>query len=341
MANNQGGYQVSELARTVVANLGLESGYELSAQWISQRYRELCSRAKFRHLEQYGQTYVRAPIQTGTCTITIDSPIVQLDATALAACQADQFLGFPDGFTGLFFRPAIGSVWWRIAQCTSDGVLTLETPVAQDNSWLVVSGTTQSGISFYITPRYLELDPRARQLGIMVCDFMYRPLEWKSQTDLDVWWSNRPWVWNYPQWVAELNSNKNSTGYPKQVELAPWPLQSLTLHYQYWENPPGLNWDDFIPPTIDPDILRSGASADACSNQAGKAVRMGKLEEAEFWTNRMNQYKTEFDGKVGRAIRNDRGAQDLSFRLKRMGWKPPIDWDPIKDSFDQFIAQGY
>jgi hypothetical protein len=332
--------QVSEIARTVVANLGLDSGYELSAQWVSQAYRELTAHAKFRHLRQYGQIYLAAPVQTGTCTLTLDSATVVLDATALAACQASK-LGFPDGFTGLFFRPATGSVWYRIAQADLVGNITLETPFAQDNQFLVTSGSSQSGITFFITQRYLQLNPKARQLGVFVCDFMYRPLEMRSEDELNQYWSNRPWVWNYPQWVAELNSNKNLTGYPKQVELAPWPLQSTTLHYTYWENPAGLGWDDFVPPTIDPDILRTGASRDACSNAAGKAIRMGKLEEAAFWTNRMNQYKTEFENKIARAIRNDRGAEDLAFKLRRHGWKPPLDWDPITSAFDQFIAQGY
>jgi hypothetical protein len=333
--------QVSEIARTVVANLGLDSGYELSAQWVSQIYRELCARAKFRHLRQFGQLYLPAPIQTGTCTVTIDSPEVQLDPTALAACQNDPFLGWPDEFTGLWFRPSSGSVWYRIAQANAAGILTLETPFAQDNNWIVTSGTTQGGIAFYITPRYLELDPSARQLGVFICDFMYRPLSQVSEDQLNLWWSNRPWVWSYPQWVAELNSNKNLTGYPKQVELAPWPLQSTTIHYTYWQTPEGLGWDDFVPPTIDPDILRSGASIFACTNAMGKAVRMGQLDQATFWSNKGNQYRAEFESKVQRAIRNDRGAEDLSFRLKRHGWKPPIDWDPIVDAFDQFIAQGY
>src|SRR5208282_3091663 len=134
---------------------------------------------------------------------------------------------------------------------------------------------------------------------------------------------------------------KFRTGYPKQVELAPWPIQSTTLHYTYWQTPEGLNWDDYIPPTIDNDILRTGAERIACSNAAGKAVRMGQMEQAAYWTNISNQRRTEFESKVSRAIRNDRGAEDLAFRLKRHGWKPPIDWDPIKDAFDQFIAQGY
>lgn len=333
--------EVSQIAREAVANLGLASGYELGGQFISQRYKELSARAKFRHLRQFGQIYLAAPVQTGTCTVTLDSQVVTLDATALAACRASK-LSWPDGFAGLFFRPFVGTVWYRIIEASdSASTITLETPFAQDNQFIIQSGASQAGVTFYITQRYVELNPKARQLGVFICDFMYRPLDMKSEDELNIWWSNRPWVWNYPQWVAELNSNKNQTGYPKQVELAPWPLQSTTLHYTYWETPQGLGLFDFVPPTIDDDILRSGCMADLCMNEAGKAVRMGELEQAAFWTNRGNQYLTQFESKVGRAIRNDRGAEDLAFRLKRRGWKPPLDWDPIRDAFDAFIAQGF
>jgi len=334
--------QVRQLAREVVANLGLDAGQELAAQWISQRYRELCSRAKFRHLRRYDQLYLAAPIQTGTCTVTIDSSTVTLDPTALAACRADQFLDWPDGFQGLFFRPQSGSVWYRIIDASDElSTITLETPFAQDNNWLVTGGTTQSGLTFFITPRYLELNPKARQLGVFIADFMYRPMENKSMDELNRWWSNRPWVWSYPQWWAELTNDSGTTGQPKMVEIAPWPLQSTTVHYTYWEMPEGLDFGDYVPPTIDPDILREGAMADAANNMVGRELRKGNIEAAAMWRNIFNQHRTAFEQKVPRAIRNDRGADDLAFALKNFGWRPPLDWDPITTAWDQFIARGY
>src|SRR5487761_1517226 len=92
-------YSVREIARQVVANLGLDSGYELAIQWVGQRYAELCARAKFRHLRKYGQIYLPAPVMQGLSTITLDSPIVTLDATGLAACQGTPGYEWPDGFT--------------------------------------------------------------------------------------------------------------------------------------------------------------------------------------------------------------------------------------------------
>ena len=340
---------IRDVARQVVANLGLDSGYELAAQWCGQRYAELTARAKFRHLRQYSQVYLPAPINVGTSTITLDNPVVTLDSAALAACQSNQFFCWPDGFTGLFFRPQIGLTWYRIASANQQGgvgTLILETPFAQDNGFLFNQSnpppTVQTGIPFYIIPRYVQLDPQARQLGVFVCDFMYRPLELVSEDELNRRVApNRFLVWAYPQFVAELNSNLNLTGQPKQVEIYPWPTQSVTMHYTFWATPKILGIEDYLPPTIDPDIVRSGAMVDACNNRAGKAVRAGNLQEAQYWTNLGNQNETKFNQKVGRAIRNDMGAEDLAFTLQRNGWRPPLDFDPITTAFDNFLARGF
>jgi hypothetical protein len=333
-------FTTGEVARQVVANLGLDSGYELATQWIGQRYAELCSRAKFRHLRKYGQLYLPAPVQTGTCTITQDSTTVLLDSSGIAACQAQTFFQWPDGFSGLWFRPQIGTAWSRISSVTAAGAITLETPFASDNGFMFSNPPVQAGITFYILPRYVELDPTARQIGTMVCDFMYRPLEIISEDQLNLKAPNRFLVSAYPQYAAELNSNANTTGYPKQIEIYPWPVQSVTLHYTFWQTPPVLGFGDFIPPTIDIDILRTGAMIDMANNQMGKAIRMGDLNKAGFFRNVANQESTNFEKKVNRAIRNDRGAEDLAFVLRRRGWMPPTDWDPIKGAFENFLARG-
>lgn len=335
---------IEEIARQVVANLGLDSGYELSTQWVSQRYQELCSRAKFRHLRQYGQLYLPAPIQTGSCTITVDSPTVLLDAQALNDCQNNKFFQWPDGFAGMFFRPQIGTSWSQIAAAHTDGTIDLVTPYALNNGLPNFNPPMiQSGITFYILPRYVDLDPTARQIGTVVCDYMYRPLRIVSEDQLNLREPNRFLVSAYPFYAAELNSDLNKTGNPKQLEIYPWPIQSTTLHYTYWQNPPSLAYGDYLPPTIDPDIVRSGAMADACSSQSGKAARMGNLEMAGYWRNLYNQQITEFEKKVNRAIRNDRGAEDLAFMLRRGNWQRggSFDFDPITTAFENFYSRGY
>jgi hypothetical protein len=339
--------QVRDVARQVVANLGQSSGYELAAQWIGQRYAELCGKAKFRHLRELGQLYLPAPLQSGTCTVTFDSPLVQLNATAQAAAAAQTYLNWPDGYTGLWFRPQIGITWYRIAQANANtGVITLETPFAFDNSYLVTSPTPpppvfQNNIPFYILPRYQQLDPRARQLGVFLADFIFRPLTLVSQDEMNARYGSRFLVSTYPQFVSEFNTNFDLQGMPKQVEIYPYPTNSVTIHYTYWKTPVALNYDDYIPPTIDPDILRTGATIDMANNRMGDAVRKGNLEQAAFYRNIANQEETKFAQKTNRAIRDDKGAEDLKFILQRSSWRQPLDWDPNKDAYSNFVMRGY
>ena len=333
---------LTTIANQVVANLGLDSGQELAVQWAAQRYAELCARAKFRHLRQYGQLFIPSAVQSGTCTVTLNSPIVTLDAAGIAACAANEQLGWPDGFTGLFFRPQIGTTWYRISQARANGEIILETPFAYDNSYLVTTNTlVQTDVSFYIVQRYTALDPTARQLGQFMADFIMRPLRIISQDQMNMMVPGRLLVSTYPQFVAELNSNADETGYPKMVEIYPPPLNSVTIHYTYWQNPPILKRGDFLPPTIDPDVIRTGATIDAANNMFGKLMRAGKMEEAVTYRNIANQEATNFERKVQRAIKNDRGEDDVKYILRHGGWRMPLDWDPNTDAYSNFLLRGY
>ncbi len=296
-----------------------------------------------RHLRQYGELYIPAPVQAGTITLTLDTPLITLDATALNACRTNPFYKWPEGFTGLFFRPQIGITWYRIASADdATGTLELETPFAYDNSYLVgTNQLTQPNITYYILPRYQQLDSSARQLGVFMCDYVFRPLKIVSEDQLNRMVPSRFLISSYPQYVAELNSNLNMTGMPKQVEIYPYPSNSVTLHYTYWQTPPLLNFGDYLPPTIDPDIVRTGAKCDLANNAMGRAVRLGDLQQAGFWRNVANQEETKFEDKIQRAIRNDRGPEDLRLVIRRMGWQGPVDLDTITTAYENFLAQGY
>jgi len=137
---------------------------------------------------------------------------------------------------------------------------------------------TQANVTYYILPRYQLLDPTARQLGVFMVDYVFRPLEVVSEDQLNRMVPSRFLVSSYPQFVAELNSNLNVTGIPKQIEVYPYPTNSVTLHYTYWQTPPLLGYGDYLPPTIDPDIVRTGAKVDLANNAMGKAMRMGELD---------------------------------------------------------------
>lgn len=334
---------LQSVARQAVAQLGLDSGYELATQFVGQRYQEVCARAKFRHLRQFGQLFLPAPITAGTITLTLDTPTITLNAAALAACRTNKFYQWPEGFTGLFFRPQIGITWYRIARADDQtGTITLETPFAYDNSYLVgTNQLTQANVTYYILPRYQLLDPTARQLGVFMVDYVFRPLEVVSEDQLNRMVPSRFLVSSYPQFVAELNSNLNVTGIPKQIEVYPYPTNSVTLHYTYWQTPPLLGYGDYLPPTIDPDIVRTGAKVDLANNAMGKAMRMGELDKAAMYRNIANQEETRFEDKINRAVRNDRGPEDLKLCIRRMGWQGRLDHDTITTAYENFLGRGY
>lgn len=332
---------VQDIARSVIARTGRDWGYELVGQWVSQRYQELCAQAKFRHLRKLGQLYLPAPVSTGTFTVTLGSPVVTADAAATTAIAAVPQA--PDSLVGQWFRLMQGSVWYRIAQVAqgTNWTLTLETPYASDNqgAGIFSQSPTQTNLAYYIVPRFVNLPAEVRQIGTMVLDAMSRPLDRKSEDELNYLFTAR-FLIAFPPWCyAVMGSDLGATGQPKQVEFYPWPQASTTIHYTYWTTPPALGLSDPVPPTIDPDILRTGAIADSHFQEAAKALREGKVEAGVAFRNMGNQEESKFLAKVPRAIRNDRGSDDLAFILKRRPRVPLTD-DPIKGAYENFLARG-
>jgi len=123
------------------------------------------------------------------------------------------------------------------------------------------------------------------------------------------------------------------------AEFYPWPQASTTIHYTYWANPPELKIDDFIPPTIDKDILVAGVSADAWAQEAATMLRTGKVAEAQAARNWSREENQRFQAMIGRAMRNDRGSEDLRFILRRRRAIPP-DFDPIQTAYENWYASG-
>src|SRR5882724_5153904 len=79
---------VEEVARAVLGALATDAGHVLVAQWVVERYTELVSKVRYRHLRQIGEVIVPATINAGTVTLTQGSQVVTPDAIALAAWSA-------------------------------------------------------------------------------------------------------------------------------------------------------------------------------------------------------------------------------------------------------------
>ena len=335
--------KVREIATDVVALSSRDWGLELVSSWISRRYQELAGQAQFRHLRKVAALYLPAPINTGTFTVTLGSNKITADANATAAMAA--YKGAPNSIIGNYWRLGQGSVWYQIMNIDTAGaswVLTLETPYASDNTGTSIFGNsnTLSNLTYYIIQRYTPLAPEARQFGTFVIPAMFRPLKNRSEDELNMLYSNRFLVAYPPADYAIVNSNLGIQGQPKIAEFYPYPQASTTIFYVYWATPPALGLEDYIPDVIDRDILLSGALAYSHQNAAAAWLKTGQVESARECRNWANQEETRFQNKLARAIRNDRGVDDLKFVLQRYRQRVPLDFDPIQTAAEDWYSRG-
>ena len=135
-----------------------------------------------------------------------------------------------------------------------------------------------------------------------------------------------------------MNLNLGQDDQPRMVEFYPYPQGSVTVHYTYWAHPPEMDTEALlkwvIPPVIDRDVLKEGALIDVMRYEASRMARSGNVEAAAYFRNEYRMQETKWDQKLAKAVRNDRGLDDLSFILQRKGSRLPLDWDPIKSAYD-------
>jgi hypothetical protein len=169
---------------------------------------------------------------------------------------------------------------------------------------------------------------------------MFRPLNEKSEDELNLLYSNRYLIAYPPRDYAIVSSDLGFTGQPKTAEFYPYPQASTTIAYTYWETPPSLGLEDLIPPTIDRDILKTGALADSWFHTSAQFLKEGKVQESGMARNYANQEETKYMAKVSRAIRNDRGSDDLKFILRRYRSRVPLDFDPDQTAAEDWYMRG-
>ena len=81
---------VDELARDVIASIATDANALAAAKWIDNRYKEMMSRVRFRHLRQVGELSVPGIYDTGTIAATRGSTAITGTATQF---QTDIGLG--------------------------------------------------------------------------------------------------------------------------------------------------------------------------------------------------------------------------------------------------------
>jgi hypothetical protein len=291
-----------EVARDILAAVGTDAGHVLAAKWVSDRYVELVSKVKFRHLRQLGEVIVPATITAGTVTLTQGSTTVTPDGAALTAWT----LIANDGLVGRSFR-AQDNEWYVID--TFDGsVLRLRTPRVE---------ASVAGSGYAIAARAVALAPRARWIGDdMVHMRLRHPVTNMSLALLDLGDPTRQRASSPPSTWSEIGRTPAGA---KLAEFYPYPSQDELIHYVYWLVPPPLGFDDELPQEIDGYVLREGGLIDAMRYEAAQAARKGAMDAAAYWRNEYRAQETKWSQYIRDAVRTDRGVDDVSFILSGYG----------------------
>ena len=290
---------VDELARDIVGSLALDEGYLLAARWIDNRYKQLVSRVRFKHLRKIGEVQLSATYDTGTVTTTRDSTAVVGVSSLWNTTPGN------GAQTDWYFKPS--SAWYNIASITDDTNLVLSTAFSED---AVAAG------AYKVLRRYYSLDTTARWLGDFVLSRLRLPLPLIPLEQLDREAPGRILTDQYPHCVAQIGVETDN--YLK-VEFYPYSATSEIIHYVYWDLPTELTIGSTIPTQVDPYVLKEGALIDAYRYLKSKARQKGDHEGANSWRNDEFAQSTKWERNIQEAVRTDQGADDKSFILSMYG----------------------
>lgn len=291
---------VDELSRDIVGSLAINEGYLIAARWIDNRYQELVSRIRFKHLRNIGSVVVPATYDTGTVAVTRDATAVTGTGTSWATT--------PTVATHTDWWIKIASAWYRVASVASDTSLTLATAFSEDtvtaNSYSLVKRTHSLGSTvrwvgdFVLTRLRINMGPPV-------------PIE---QLDREA--PGRMLTDQFPTTVAQVGVDAS---FYIQVEFYPYSNTSEIVHYVYWSLPTALTISSTIPTQIDPYILKEGALIDAYRYLKSKARKAGDHEGANSWRNDEFAQSTKWERYIQQAAQADQGADDKSFILAHYG----------------------
>ena len=291
---------VDELARDIVGSLAISEAYLIAARWIDNRYKEMCSRFRPRHLRQIGEVQIPATYSTGTVTATRDSTAVTGDSTAW---ETPMTAGNQE-----YYWIKISSAWYKVASLESDTGLTLATAFSEDD---VSDGT------YKLVKRYHALDSTARWLGEAVFTRLRLPLGVPIPLEkLDREAPGRMLTDQFPSCWAQLGVDSN--GY-LLAEFYPYCSDSEIIHYVFWDLPTSLTIGSTIPSQVDPYVLKEGALIDAYRYLKSKARMAGQMDIANSWRNDEFAQATKWENNIQQFARTDKGADDTTFIMSMYG----------------------
>ena len=302
---------VDEVVRDALASIDTEANAIAAAKWLDNRYKEMVSRVKFRHLRQVGELSLPAVIDTGT--VSVDRGLTAVTGVT-TTFQTDMGAGVQEYY---YFRT--NNAWYKIASVTNELGLVLASAFAEDD---VAAGT------YTIVKRHHPLASDARWVG----DFYHTRLRQKLRSigldEMDMLYPGRSLVGNIPHYVAQVGVN--TSGYLK-YEIYPPPLESELIHYVYWTLPPSLTISSTIPSVIDPYTLKEGLLIDLYRYEKSVAIRKGNVNQAGIWRNDEKAQNTIWEKVIKDAIRTSRGSDDITFILEMFGSSHRSDQRTARD----------
>lgn len=318
---------VNEVVDAALSAVDSEAGPQLVAGWVSERYRELTNRARFRHLLKAGELVMPAVITEGTVTVTAGSTVVVGTTAARAAWLAAQPIG-------RYLRIDGQRNWFRVTGLNGAGDLILASPFV-----LPFDGATDplTGAAYRLVARFHRLAPDLRHIGVLTHMRLYEPLEEISHQELDLTMASRILVADLPKYWCERGSDEDGR---KLVEIYPFVRSAQLIPYTYYGIAPDLKLDMPLPPEIDLHVLKAGALIDLHRWEMARALKENRPEVAATWRNEMNTLTTRWEDKIREAVKADRAGDTLSFQLMTGGFPSNGSDRSIRNARDYVWQRG-
>jgi len=330
---------VEAVANSVLAALDADFNIDLVVQWINERYAQLASRYRLRHLRRDGEIVVPALIsaqvypKTGDRTVgTIDPnnvPLGLVNVDTIAALKAASPLD------GWFLR--VTTIWYEVERLVDDGsappTILLRSPFTEADAF---DGGFYQPMGATLVKRYYDLPLGTRWIGDFVYGRRHLRLTVRPMTELDSLVPSRVPTESGPYVLADAGLNP-TTG-RKRLELYPYATRDELLSFKYWASPEPLQIGQPIPDVFDYQILKEGALVDAMRRMYSQSASSGRIDMAGFWRNEMRAQETKWDKCMREARFQAETEPDASIYL-RSRFADFAEHD-ITNAYEEWIARG-
>ncbi|NIQ89672.1 MAG: hypothetical protein GWN93_11725, partial [Deltaproteobacteria bacterium] len=181
------GVTTEVVARDLLSSVNTDAGFLKAVKWIDYRYKQLCSRVRFRHLREIGEIQIPARVSTGIVASTRDATGIVGTSTSWATSPTTTV---NDNW---YFRDQ--SAWYKITSVTDDTNLTLATAYSEDGG---------SSRSYNIVKRYHSLSSGARWVGDFVHTRLRTKLDVVNLGEMDREAPGRVQAGSFPVMVSQL-----------------------------------------------------------------------------------------------------------------------------------------